>query len=108
MRHRILLGLCALILPLALLAGCVGPGAGGDYPACIMVDGAVYRSTGQVLVGEVDESAVLGQVSSYTDGVPAEEGQANFDRSLSARYARTADGLLVCLDGEWTLFQPQT
>ena len=82
------------------------PGAAeGDYCAAIMVDGVVYWSTGTPLAVEVDEGAVRTAVS-YTDGQPEEDGQTNFDRGLTARYAMTDVGLVVLIDQEWVLFDP--
>lgn len=71
-----------------------------------MVDGVLYHSTGRQLPGEVDESAVLG-TTSYTDGTPTEDGQANFSPDTGVEYAMAADGLVVCVDHEWTLFVPE-
>lgn len=82
------------------------PGAvGGDYCAAIMVDGVVYWSTDTPVPGEVDESAIR-TVTSYTDGVPEEDGQTNFDRGLTTQYAMTDMGLVVLIDREWILFDP--
>ena len=70
-----------------------------------MVDGVVCWSTDTPVPGEVDESAVR-TVTSYTDGVPEEDGQTNFDRDLTTRYAVTGQGVVVLMDGEWVLFDP--
>lgn len=76
-----------------------------DWRAAIQVDGQLYWSTGQTLSDEVDESAILG-LTTYTDGLPEEDGQANFARE-GARYARTDEGIAVEMDGEWVLFAPE-
>lgn len=82
------------------------PGAAvGDYCPAIMVDGVVYWSTDTPVPGEVEESAIR-TVTSYTDGQPEEDGQTNFDRGLTARYAMTDMGLVVLIDQEWVLFDP--
>lgn len=82
------------------------PGAAEvDYCAAIMVDGVVYWSTGTPLAVEVDEDDVR-TASSYTDGQPEEDGQTNFDRDLTTRYAMTDMGLVVLIDQEWVLFDP--
>ena len=73
----------------------------GDWCPAIMVDGQLYWSSGQVL-SSVGESAILG-TTTYTDGVPDQDGQANFDRE-GTRYARTDGGIAVEMDGEWVLF----
>lgn len=79
--------------------------SGGDWWAAIMVDGVLYWSTETPILGEVDES-VIRTVTSYTDGQPEEDGQTNFDRDLTTRYAMTRDGLVVQIEGEWILFDP--
>lgn len=81
------------------------PSSEADWRAAIMVDGTVYWSTGVPVPGEVDESAIR-TVTSYTDARPEEDGQTNFDRSLTTRYAMTDLGLVVLMDGEWILFEP--
>lgn len=73
-----------------------------DWRPAIMVDGQLYWSTGQVLSGQEDASAILG-TTTYTDGLPDQDGQANFDQD-GTLYARTADGIAVQMDGEWVLF----
>jgi len=77
----------------------------GDWQAAIMVDGVVYWSTDTPVSAEVDESAIRA-VTSYTDTQPEEDGQTNFDRSLTTQYAMTDGGLLVRMNGEWILFDP--
>ena len=82
------------------------PGAAeGDYCAAIMVDGVIYWSTDTPVPGEVDESAIR-TVTSYTDTIPEADGQTNFDRGLTTRYAMTDMGLVVLIDQEWILFDP--
>lgn len=76
-----------------------------DYCPAIMVDGVVYWSTDTPVPGEVEESAIR-TVASYTDGVPEEDGQTNFDRGLTTQYAMTDMGLVVLMDREWILFDP--
>lgn len=98
--------LLTALLCLLLLAGCGRTEAGQVRAETIMVDGVLYHSTGRQIPGEVDESAVIG-TSTYTDGTPAENGQANFSPDSGAEYAMTSDGLVVCVDLEWTLFVPE-
>lgn len=94
----------AAVFSTALLTACTAPAA--DYPAVLQVEGTLYRSTEQVLAGEAAPSAIQGTVDSYTEGMPARDGQSNFDRSCTASYAMTGGGLAVFLDGVWTLFTP--
>lgn len=76
----------------------------GDYPAAIMVDGVLYWSTDEILAGEVDPS-IIRDTTSYTDGMPEEDGQTNFARE-GTQYAVTADGVAVLVGNEWVLFEP--
>lgn len=76
----------------------------GDRPAAIMVDGVLYWSTGREMPGEPDPS-VIQETTSYTDGMPEEDGQSNFARE-GTWYAVTDDGVLVLIDQEWVLFEP--
>ena len=72
----------------------------------LMVNGTLYRSTGTQLPVEPDDSAILGCVSSVVplSQWPETEGQANFGEP-DAPYALIEDGLIVLMDGEWTLFE---
>jgi len=79
------------------------PQEGEQCPA-IMVDGVVYRSTGNPVPGEPDPS-VIRTSGSYTDGEPVEDGQNNFSRE-SVQYAQTDLGVVVLMDHEWVLFTP--
>ena len=76
-----------------------------DFCAAIMVDGLLYWSTGAPVPGEPDPS-IIQTVTSYTDTQPEEDGQTNFDRGLTTRYAMTDLGLVVLIDHEWVLFDP--
>ena len=87
-----------------------GAARGADTPdalvPALMVNGTLYRSTGTQLPVEPDDSAILGCVSSVVplSQWPETEGQANFGKP-DAPYALTEDGLIVLMDGEWTLFE---
>ena len=74
----------------------------------VMVDGQVYCTTGEEFPGEVEESALLGEISSVVplSQWPEKEGEANFGET-GTPYARTEDGLVVLVDQEWTLFKPK-
>lgn len=80
-------------------------GSQGDYYAAVMVDGTVYWSTGTPVPGEPAEEAIR-TVTGYTGAVPEEDGQTNFDRELTTRYAVTDLGLVVLVENEWILFDP--
>lgn len=105
----------ALILVLALsLAGCglldhgtplspEGVSSAGDYPAAIMVDGAVYTKAYET-AGEVDESAIIGETESYTDAYPTKDFETNFSRKTGLPVAKVDGGVAVLYDNEWQLF----
>lgn len=76
--------------------------AGEPAPA-IMVDGVLYRSTGEPVPGEPDP-AVIRTAASYTEGTPEEDGQSNI--APSVQYAETELGLVVLVEHEWILFAP--
>ena len=88
-----------------MLSGCAEkePNTPDVLVPAVMVEGQVYCTT-----GEVDESALLGKVSSVVplSQWPEKEGEANFGET-GAPYARTEDGLVVLVDQEWTLFTPK-
>lgn len=72
----------------------------GDYPAAIRIEGKVYL-LGPPMPAEVEESAILGKTTSYTDGWPREDGQTNFSREPGLPYARVEGGMAVLYENEW-------
>lgn len=106
MMKRVLFLLCLLIL----LAGCQtrkAPETPNTMPPSVMYEGVLYRTTGKQLPAEVDDSAIVGHVTStvHPSQLPTENGQANFD-GLNTPFAITSDGFLVLLANEWVLFEP--
>ncbi len=102
----------ALVLVLALsVTGCThgtplaseSVSSAGDYPAAIMVDGAVYTKAYET-AGEVDESAVIGHTTGYTDAYPTEDFHTNFSRETGLPVAKVSGGVAVLYDNEWQLF----
>ena len=93
-----------------MLSGCAKkePNTPDALVPAVMVDGQVYCTTGEEFPGEVEESALLGEISSVVplSQWPEKEGEANFGET-GAPYARTEDGLVVLVDQEWTLFKPK-
>lgn len=73
---------------------------------CLIYEGERYFTTGLEIPVEVDDSAIVGRITAVVpyNLLPEKEGEANFG-SVGAPYAMTADGLLVLLNNEWTLFQ---
>ncbi len=74
----------------------------GDYPAMIMVDGTLYYL--DAVVGDVDESAIIGYTTSYTDHEPKQHGEVNFNRELGLPFAKVEDGIAVLYQNKWHLF----
>lgn len=70
----------------------------------IMVDGIVYYSTEQEMPVEFDESSIR-KIISYTEGVPTQNGQANFDPELGNQYAKYGEDIAVLLNHEWVHFK---
>lgn len=80
-----------------------------DRCPMIRVDSALYFDTGKTMAGEVDPSAIVGKISSTVDQsqIPQEDGQSNFDY-VGADYAKVEEGVVILIDGEWVLFEPET
>ena len=71
----------------------------------IIYEGIRYRTTGKEIPAEVDESAIVGRISSVVplSQLPTKEGEANFGE-IGDPYALTSDGLLVLMNNDWVLF----
>lgn len=95
------------ILCILLLAGCgLGPHSETDYAAAIMVEGNIYLKSGSAMPAEIDESAIIGYTTSYTDTFPKKDGETNFNRELNMPYARVEGGIAVLYENEWYLCTP--
>ena len=72
----------------------------------IVYEGNLYRTTGKQIPAEVDESAIVGRISSVVplSQLPSNEGEANFGE-VGDPYAITSDGLLIIMGHEWVLFE---
>ena len=77
----------------------------GDYPAAIMVDGVVYYLA-YAMPAEIDESAIVGYTTSYTNEMPQSNGETNFNRELNMAYAKVSDGIAILYENEWWLCKP--
>ena len=97
--------LLIVVIGIVALAGCMSGGE-TDYAAAIMVEGEVYLKSITVISEEVDESAIIGYTSSYTDTFPKKDGQTNFSRQTGKPYARVAEGIAILIDDEWYLCAP--
>lgn len=96
-----------ILISLCGFAGCAKSGTETDYPAAIMVNGEIYVLTSDSIPAEVDESAIIGYTSSYTDTFPQQDGETNFNRELEMPYAKAEDGIAVLYDNEWRLCIPK-
>lgn len=100
--------LLPLMIMLIMLSGCQAKEA--ETPnACVpsvMHDGKLYYTTGKQIPAEIDESAVIGKITSVVplSQWPKEDGQANFG-AVDDPYAVTSDGFCVLWNNEWTLFE---
>lgn len=67
----------------------------------IVYGGKLYRTTGKQIPAEVDESAIVGRISSVVSlsQLPSNEGEANFGE-VGDPYSITSDGLLVIMGHE--------
>ena len=72
----------------------------------IMYEGSLYRTTGKAIPATVDESAIVGEISSVVplSQLPTKDGEANFGQ-IGDPYAITSDGLLVIMGHEWVIFE---
>ena len=100
MKRYIALSL-AIVCVLAL-AGC-GSHTEKDYPAAIMAEGEIYLKSATAMPAEIDESAIIGYTTSYTDTYPEKDGETNFNRELNMPYARVEGGIAVLYENEWYL-----
>lgn len=84
----------------------VTPDAPNAMVPSIVYEGNLYRTTGKQIPAEVDDSAIVGRISSVVSlsQLPSNEGEANFGE-VGDPYARTSDGLLVIMGHEWILFE---
>ena len=84
----------------------VAPDTPNAMVPSIVYEGNLYRTTGKQIPATVDESAIVGYISSVVplSQLPANEGEANFGE-VGDPYAITSDGLLVIMDHEWVLFE---
>lgn len=105
-------GMIALLLSIAVilaLAGCnlLGSHTETDYPAAIMAEGEIYLKSADPMPAEIDESAIIGYTTSYTDTYPEKDGETNFSRELNLPYARVEGGIAVLVENEWYLCTPK-
>ena len=106
--------LMALFIVLVCVVGLVACGekepTTSDTPNAtipsIMYEGNLYRITEDQIAVEVDETAIVGNISSVVplSQFPANDSEANFGQ-VGDPYALIEDGLVVLVNDEWTLFE---
>ena len=102
MKTLVLLLFCVLSI-----CGC-GKETETMYLLGIMVDGVFYEKSYEAMPAEVDESAIIGYIESYTDTFPDENGETNISKDLiGAPYARVEGGLAILYNHEWYLCSPE-
>ena len=75
----------------------------------ILVDGVFYEKSYQSMPAEVDESAIIGYVESYTDTIPKKDGESNISKDIiGAPYAKVEGGIAILYENEWYLCKAET
>jgi len=100
-----------LVLLLGFMLGLVGCIKNVDtmYLQGIMVDQIFYEKSYQPMSSEVDESAIIGYIESYTDSYPKKDNQTNISKELiGAPYARVEGGIAILYKTEWYLCIAET
>jgi len=88
------------------LAGC-NKGVETMYIEGIVVNGIFYDISHQPMPAEVDDSAIIGYIESYTDTVPKKDGETNISKDLiGAPYAEVEGGIALLYKNEWYLCSP--
>lgn len=105
-RTAIIVLTAAAVFAVAAAAAAFG-GAKIDYPAAVMVEDTLYTITNPPREVTVEEDEVVGTVRSYTKKLPKRNGQTNFDRSRTSRYAMVDGGVAVSYGERWYLFTAQ-
>ena len=100
------IALILAIVCILALAGC-GSHTEKDYPAAIMAEGEIYLKSAAAMPAEIDESAIIGYTTSYTDTYPEKDGETNFNRELNMPYAKVEGGIAVLYENEWYLCTPK-
>lgn len=78
----------------------------GDSAPAIMVNGVIFIDTYEKYPGQIDEEDIFQVTSYYDEGMPAQNGQQNFDRTCKARYViESGESVIVHIDGEWRIFK---
>ncbi len=101
--------LCILFLIIVGGCGCGRRGSQnppGALVPSVMVEDALYYTTGMKIEIEIDESEYIGEITSVVSLAqwPEEDGQANIPYE-GAPYARYEGGIVLLMQGDWILFE---
>ena len=77
-----------------------------DRRPMVMVNGMLYLDTGKHVPVEINDSAIIGEISSSVDQSekPTEEGQTNFG-SIGSKYAYYEKNIVILINNKWMLFE---
>lgn len=99
----------AFVFILGFVLSIVGCHKNSDtmYLLGIVVDDVFYEKSYQPMTAEIDESAIIGYVKSYTDTFPQKDGETNISKDLiDAPYAKVEGGIALLYQNEWYLCKP--
>lgn len=96
---KVILFVLALSCALSLL------GCNEEVPVVgIVVDGVFYEKSPQPIPAEIDPSAIIGYIESYTDAIPTNNGEQNISEDVIGEpIARVVDGIVIKVQHEWYL-----
>ena len=98
-----------ILFVLICVLGLVGCNKGVEtmYIEGVVVNGIFYDISHQPMPAEVDDSAIIGYIESYTDTVPKKNGETNISKDLiGAPYAQVEGGIALLYKNEWYLCSP--
>ena len=96
-----------LLVCILTISGC-GKGTDTMYLLGIMVNDVFYEISYEPMPAEVDESAIIGYIESYTDTFPDKNGESNISKTMiGAPYAKVEGGLAVLYNHEWYLCEAE-
>ncbi len=78
----------------------------GSLVPSVMMEDALYYTTGLEVEIEIDKSEYIGEITSVVSLAqwPEENGQANIPYE-GAPYARYEEGIVLLIQGDWILFE---
>lgn len=101
----------SILVSILCILSSVGCGEGKETMDIqgILVDGVFYEKSYQPMPAEVDESAIIGYVESYTDTIPKKDGESNISKDIiGAPYAKVEGGIAILYENEWYLCKAET